>query len=84
MHKKTKRQNKVYGIVTNEYHQDFAVSFCDNYIFACAALSVHETFSSLKRAKKSDLSKDELQDCVFFQDDEDFKQYILEHIDQKQ
>ena len=76
-----KRRNKVYSVVTNENHETFPVTFSDNFTFACAAITVHETFSSLTRIKRSDLSKNELENAVHFDNEDDFKDYVVQNID---
>ena len=74
------KMRKFYSLLIDEEtgHDDVIV-FSDEYEFACAVLSAAElgnSGSSLIRTNRSDLTKNQIDDSIYFDSDEAFRQHF--------
>ena len=53
-----------------------ALKFSDNYEFACAELSAGELGCDLLRVNKSELTKEQVADVLYFETDAEFRQHF--------
>ena len=67
---------RFYALLTYEESGEIDVlKFSDNYEFACAACSAGEIGAFLEKTTRAELSKDQIENAIYFETDQEFRGY---------